>query len=324
MGIAVPDDIESSRRSNLASATYTAIALVFFFGIGLAGGAAYKVYFGNEAAPQIADQASPPHALSAPPAIPPQNFAATKPSDIEKAAPDLARIEPTAPAALAPPPAPAVPTKPGLPPPSIAPSIVAPSIVQAAPPPTLAPTAPPAAEPTPAPPDLMTAVPSADATPPAPAQQEAKPETPTKPAHVAAIPPKKPAMVAKAHRPFPNKNTPAENNKGAETVALHPPPTAPGNVAGPYRVQFGAFANEDNARRVQWAIEATGLKVEVSQEPGPSGHPLYFLRSPAYSDYAAALSAAQTVQHRVNSFVNAVPIDYAILGDHSVVQQAQR
>jgi hypothetical protein len=76
---------------------------------------------------------------------------------------------------------------------------------------------------------------------------------------------------------------------------------------------------------VQWAIEATGVKVEVSQAPGPSGHPLYFLRSPAYSDYASALSAAQTVQHRVQNFVNAIPIEYAILGDHAVlVQQAQR
>jgi hypothetical protein len=31
------------------------------------------------------------------------------------------------------------------------------------------------------------------------------------------------------------------------------------------------------------------------------------------------------VQHRVQGFVNAIPIDYAILGDHSaVVQQAER
>jgi hypothetical protein len=307
MGIAVPDDFESSRRSNLASATYWAIALVFFFGVGLAGGAAYKVYFGDAAGPQVADRISPPPSLSAPPAIAPQNFAATQPSDIEKAGPDLARIEPSAPPALTPPPAPLVPKKPGLPPPSIA---------QAAPPP-----APPAAEPAPAPPDLMTATPYADAMP-SPAPQAAAPEAaPAEPTRVAAIPPKKPekpATGAKARRAFSAKNTPAENK---ETVALHPPPTAPGNVAGPYRVQFGAFANEDNARRVQWAIEATGLNVEVSQEPGPSGHPLYFLRSPSYSDYAAALSAAQTVKHRVNGFINAIPIDYTILGNHSVVQQ---
>jgi hypothetical protein len=298
MGIAVPDDIASRSRSNIASATYTAIALVFFFGVGLAGGAAYKVYFGDNAGPQVADQMNKPPAAHPAPA---QNFAAKTPSDAAKAAPDLARIEPTAPAALAPPPAPTVPKKPGLPPPVI---------VQAAPPP-----APPALAPEPAPQaDTAPSVPYADAVPPL----QAKPETRTaKPTHVAAIPPKKPekpAMVAKAHRVSP-----------PQTVALHPPPTAPGNVAGPYRVQFGAFANEDNARRVQWAIEATGLKVEVSQEPGPSGHPLFFLRSPVYSDYAAALSAAQTVRNRVQNFVNAIPIDYAILGEHSaVVQQAER
>ena len=138
-----------------------------------------------------------------------------------------------------------------------------------------------------------------------------------KPTHVAAIPPKKPekeAMVAKAHRSSP-----------PQAAALHPPPAAPSGATGPFRVQFGAFANEDNARRVQWAIEATGLKVEVSQEPGPSGHPLYFLRSPSYPDYASALSAAQTVQHRVEHFVNAIPIEYAIRGDRAALeQQAQR
>jgi hypothetical protein len=288
-----------------------AIALVLAFGVGLGGGAAYKVYYGGEDGNQVAQQARPSRPQIAHPA-PPQNFAATRPSDIEKAGSDLARIEPTAPPALMPPPAPTIPTLPGLP---------TPSIVQAAPPP-----APPLPEPAPqAEADTTPTVPYADATP----APEAKPEAPqaAKPTHVAAIPPKKPvkpatekpSTIAKAHRP-----APAKIMGPAQTVALHPPPTAPGNVAGPYRVQFGAFANEDNARRVQWAIEATGLKVDVSQEPGPSGHSLYFLRSPIYSDYGAALSAAQTVQHRVNGFVNAIPIDYAILGDHGVIQQAQR
>ena len=166
-------------------------------------------------------------------------------------------------------------------------------------------------------------VPYAEVAPPAPALDTPAAPSETqaiKPTRVAAaVPPKKPAMVAKAHRTAPSQNI------GPQTVALHPPPTAPGNVAGPYRVQFGAFANEDNARRVQWAIEATGLKVEVSQQPGPSGHPLFFLRSPSYPEYAAALSAAQTVQHRVQNFVNAIPIEYAILGDRSAFeQQAQR
>jgi hypothetical protein len=300
MGIAVPDDTESSSRSNLANATYMAIALVFFFGVGLAGGGAYKIYFGDEGGSQVASRASPPAPASHP--APPQNFAANAPRAAEQAVPDLVRIEPSAPPALMPPPAPTVPNQPGLPPPTI---------VQAAPQ-----AAPPEAEPA-LQAETAPTLPYADATP---SPQDAQPETrAVKPPPLAAIPPKKPAMVAKAHR-----TTPSQTN-GSQTVALHPPPAAPGNVAGPYRVQFGAFANEDNARRVQWAIEATGVKVDVSQEPGPSGHSLYFLRSPAFSDYAAALSAAQTVQHRVENFVNAIPIDYAILGDHStIVQQAQR
>lgn len=303
MGIAVPDDSEPSRRSNLASATYTAIALAFFFGVGLAGGGAYKIYFGDDAGPQVADRVSPPLASHAPPA---QNFAADRPNDAEKAAPDLARIEPSAPPALAPPPAPA---------PGEATKPHAPSarVTQAAPPP--APSAP-APQAAPAEPAAPAPLPYAAVTPPKP---DAQPETQAaKPTHVAAaVPPKKPekpAMVAKAHRLWP-----------PQTAALHPPPTAPSGATGPFRVQFGAFANEDNARRVQWAIEATGLKVDVSQEPGPSGHPLYFLRSPSYPDYASALSAAQTVQHRVQGFVNAIPIEYAIRGDRSALeQQAQR
>ena len=56
---------------------------------------------------------------------------------------------------------------------------------------------------------------------------------------------------------------------------------------------FTDFANEENAHRVQWAIEATGLNVEVSQAPGSTkGEMLYYLRSPLYPDYASALSAA--------------------------------
>ncbi len=289
MGIAVPNDIEFNRRSNLSSATYTAIALVFFFGVGLAGGGAYKIYFGDGSDAQVADQMSPPPSASPSPA---QNFAA------QRAAPDLARIEPSAPAALAPPPAPTVPKKPGFPP---APS-GAPAIAQTAPPPE------------PAPQVAPTAPPPAYAET-APAKPDAQPETQAaKPTPFAAIPPKKPTMAAKAHRSTP-----------PQTVALRPPPAGPGNAAGPFRVQFGAFANEDNARRVQWAIEATGLKVEVSQAPGPSGRSLFFLRSQSYPDYASALSTAQTVQHRVQNFVNAIPIEYAILGDRSTLeQQAQR
>jgi hypothetical protein len=261
---------------------------VFFFGIGLAGGTAYKFLYDNDSDEQLADQFTPPPSL--PPL--PQTAAAD-------AAPMLAHLTPTAPPALAMPPAPlpvaTVMARPPAPAPQTAPALPTPDAptpdAQAAP-----------ALPAPVPYAAMTPA------PPAPAA------TPRAIAQRHAAPPKKPRLAAKTAPAAP-----------VATVALHEPPTAPTNVAGPFFVQFGAFANEENARRMQWAVEATGLKVEVSQAPGASGQMLFYLRSPIYHDYASALSAAQTVQDRVQHFVNAIPVDYAILGDHAAFeQQAQR
>ena len=275
MGIAVSDQPESSNEWNLASVVYTAIGLLFFFAVGIVGGAAYKIYFGDASAPQIAEPVSAP-GPAATPAPSAQRL------DAEKPMPNQAQAEHAPTPTLAPP---------------------APSVAQAAPPSVPAPQPRPPA-----------AIPSSEVIPNAQAETQT-----AKPTRDAAIPPRKPATVAQLHHPA----QPQAN--GSRTVALHVTRAAPGNGAGPYRVQFGAFANEDNARRLQWAIEATGLKIEVTQEPDPGGHTLFFLRSPVYADYAAALGAAQTVRNRVQSFVNAIPIDYAILGDHAmVVQQAER
>jgi hypothetical protein len=270
----------ATTRSRATSATYTAIALVFFFGVGLAGGAAYRWLSPDAPDSQLADRVPTQPAL---PAFAPPPDAAPDPGVADTAAPDLARIEPAAPPALAPPPAP-------MPVADAAPAAFTPPDAPAA---QLAP-------------DAVKPMPYAAVAPPAAA---ARPVV----THRPAAPPAKPHLAAKASRPA-----------APQAVALHAPPAAPGNLIGPYRVQFGAFANEDNARRVQWAIEATGVKAEVTQAPGASGHTLFYLRSPAYHDYAAALSAAQTVQDRVQHFVNAIPIDYTILGDRSIEQQAQR
>ena len=90
-------------------------------------------------------------------------------------------------------------------------------------------------------------------------------------------------------------------------------------------MQFGAFANEENARRVQSALEAAGLKVALSREAGASGSPLFIVRSPAYPDRAAALSAAQNVQNRAKHLANPVAIDYAIIPERAAGEQhAQR
>lgn len=279
MGIAVSDLLD--RRSNAASMAYTAIALVFFFGIGLAGGTAYKLLIADD------DSGAQPAQVAAaqPPALPPlPQTAAASPEPADDFAPPLAHLTPTAPPALAPPPAPS-PTTP---------------TIAAAPP--AAPVTPAPVAPAPVPyAEAAPTTPPPDAAPAAPA-----PAAPRALAQRHAPPPKKPRLIAKATRTAP-----------AQTVALHAPPTAPANASGPFVVQFGAFANEENARRVEWAVEATGLKVAVTQAPGSSGQMLYYLRSPAYPDYASALSAAQTVRDRVQHFVNAIPIDYAILGDHA-------
>lgn len=262
----------SASRSSTVSAVYTVIALVFFFGIGLAGGTAYQFLSATDSDEQIADQFTPPPSL---PALPQTAAAQSAPSMTAADAAPLAHLTPTAPPALAMPPAP---------------SPVATVMAEPPPPPQAAPA-------------LSAPMPYA-AIPPAPAA------TPRAIAQRHAAPPKKPRLAAKTAPAAP-----------VSTVALYEPPTAPTNVAGPFFVQFGAFANEENARRMQWAVEATGLKVEVTQGPGASGQMLYYLRSPIYHDYASALSAAQTVQSRVQHFVNAIPVDYAILGDHAAIEQ---
>ena len=192
------------------------------------------------------------------------------------------------------------------------PAFVAPKLAD------LSPTAPPSVPPPPEPAIATTVTP---ASPPATADN-AKPARPSAPHTASAIPPKKPAIAANkpATKPHVVAKT-VTREAPPQAVALHAPPTGPGNSSGPYRVQFGAFANEENARRVQWAVEATGLKVEVTQAPGAGGHMLYYLRSPVYYDYASALSAAQSVQSRVQGFVNAIPIDYAVLGDRAAAEQ---
>jgi hypothetical protein len=302
MGIAL-SNTEPGSRSKLASAAFTAIGLAFFFGVGLAGGAAYKIYFADTSGPQVAEASPPPALPAAAPAE--QNLAAT-PSPVaeiaaEKAAPDAAPMAASAPAALEPQPAPtAEASEPAM-------------MAQAAPPPV--PSAPEpalqaaAAEP-PAPPAMPQAIPEVASAPPPPDASAALQQAISPPA--TAIPPK-PASAAKAHR-------------APQTAASHPPPAAQASAAGHFHVQFGAFANEDNARRVQWAVEATGLNVEVRHEPSPSGNPLFFVRSPSYPDRAAAVNAAQAAQNRAQHLANPVRIDYAIIPDRAAAPErhAQR
>ena len=98
----------------------------------------------------------------------------------------------------------------------------------------------------------------------------------------------------------------------------------PEGATGPVRVQFGAFAIEDNAHQIQWAVQATGLAVEITQLRTPKGRVLFYVRSQPFPDRATAVSAATTAQSKAKSFVNPVAIDYVIVSDAAKpAQQAQ-
>jgi hypothetical protein len=293
MGIALSDS-ESGGRSKLTSAAFTAIGLVFFFGVGLAGGAAYKIYFSEDGPLQTAAQTSPP----AGPAAPEPALANASPSPAESTAEKAAPPEPApVEAAATPSPEPQAAPTPGE---ASEPAMMAQAAPSAA---TTAPelTPQPAAE---ASASLEAAI--------APVQPAAEAPAATLVPPSAAIP-AKPEIAAKRHRDAP------------QAAALHAPAASRGSAAGRFHVQFGAFASEDNARRVQSAIEAAGLRVEIRHEPGPSGNPLFFIRSPSYADRAAAVSAAQNVQNRAKHLPNPVAIDYAIIPDRAAGEQhAQR
>jgi cell division protein FtsN len=99
-------------------------------------------------------------------------------------------------------------------------------------------------------------------------------------------------------------------------------------ASGPIRVQFGAYAIEDNAHKTQWAVEATGMAVEVTRMPSPKGRMLYYVRSQPFSDRTAALTAASTARDKAKGFVNAEPIEFVLVDDSgrpvSQTQAAQR
>ena len=237
-------------RSKLEAAAFTAVLMIFFFAVGLAGGAYYLMQAPG-AEPQLADSAT------------------TSPS-FDATAQRLAQVQPTAH------------------------------------PPDTVPTLPPAMPIAPAFERAAMAAPAVSVAPsePAPvafAATEASRTLPT------PGPITKPANQATG-------NDRSKSITSRQVAALRPPPM-PAHGAGAYRVQFGAFASEENARRIQWAIEATGMAVDVTHSPNSAGRVLYTLRSPRFPDATAAQAAADIVKDKVSRFVNPLPIEYAILGD---------
>jgi cell division septation protein DedD len=123
-------------------------------------------------------------------------------------------------------------------------------------------------------------------------------------------------MVAAAQAPKP-------------AAAKHAPPAAARSTAeaaesGPFRIQFGAFSVEDNAHRIQWSVEATGLPVEIVHAPNRKGHMLYYVRSQPFPDHAAAQSAALAARAKAKSFSQPVALDYVVVSDAAIaVMQGQ-
>ncbi len=233
-------------RSKLEAAAFTAVLMIFFFAVGLAGGAFYLMQApGSE--PQLADSAT------------------TTPS-FDATAQRLAQVQPTA----RPPD-----TVPNLPPDTP----IAPAFERAA-------MAAPAASSEPAPVAFAATQASRTLATPGPSAKPVSPNT--------------------ADR--------TKSITSRQVAALRPPPM-PAHGTGAYRVQFGAFASEENARRIQWAIEATGMAVDVTHAPNSAGRVLYTLRSPRFPDPTAAQAAADVVKDKVSRFVNPLPIEYAIMSD---------
>jgi hypothetical protein len=149
------------------------------------------------------------------------------------------------------------------------------------------------------------AVPAASAPEPQPQPHPAPPA----PAHEAAA-----TRVALAAPPRPEaKPAPAAHAAKMPPHAepVHPATAAPA-ASGPFRIQFGAFRREENARRLSQAITTPAMKVSVTLGKDHKGRPLYYVRSPAFADFARALAAAWDAQNTAQKQHFAEPITYLI------------
>ncbi len=278
-----------SNRSKFESAAYTVLLLAFFFAVGLAGGVLYRVLPTDKAQEEAASAPAVAEAIEAPPPSVAPSPAATPPS------------APVTPAPTQPPVAAAAPPQPQAPAPSAAPPAAA-AIAESLSPPASKPaeTAPRLAKRA-APPDRAAGEIAAAEKPPAPRAKPAAEAGKPKASFAAAQPPKPPAAK---HASPPARATPASTPE-----------------TGPFRIQFGAFAIEDNAHQIQWAVEATGLPVEIVQAPNRKGHLLYYVRSQPFPDRAAALGAATAAHDKAHQFAHPVAIDYVVLNDAMIAAE---
>ena len=311
-------------RSKFESTAYTALLLAFFFAVGLAGGVLYRL-LPTTTRTEVTAQTVRPQSSTAPapaPAAPVKAAEAASAAAVPTVA--TASAKPAAPKADPTPPVVAAAAKPA-------------ATKADAPPPAAPATAKPATAKIDAAPTIVAStsvvLPVAAASMAGEAPSMTGAMVPLSAPVTAPIPPATTPVASDptAARPVadakpsaaPKPKAAPEKRVAAVTKMPAPPPAAESATGGPVRVQFGAFTIEDNAHETQWAVEATGLPVEITQATTRKGHVLFYVRSQPFADRAAALSAAAAARQKAKSFVNPVDIDYVIVADTAPQQQAQ-
>jgi outer membrane biosynthesis protein TonB len=280
-------------RSKLRNAVYSILLLAFFFAVGLAGGVLYRVLPTNKTP-------APPETKLA------EQSAGTSSTTTENSAASTAP-----PAATPAPPAAAPESTPATPDAAPQATAVAAAESQPAPEPAEKPAPEKAQAPAPSASPAAPEAPEAKAPAPAP-KPAAAPKEAAKPAGNV-----KTAAIAPAAKPAPPKEAAAASKPTSKSAAKRA-----GGDAPPFRIQFGAFAIEDNAHRAQWAVEATGLPVEVTRAPSRKGRMLYYVRSQQpFPTRAAALAAAIAAHDKAKKFTHPTTIDYVVLNDAMIAAE---
>lgn len=135
------------------------------------------------------------------------------------------------------------------------------------------------------------------------------PEPPQVTAPASDVPP---ATASPARDAVPSVPQPAPAKPPALPARTFPvaKPVPPVSSGGAYRIQFGAFASEENATRLSRTLSTPRMRTTVVAGQDSAGNTRYFVRSPTFPDQASALAAAEQAQARERTayFVTRLPV----------------
>jgi hypothetical protein len=135
-----------------------------------------------------------------------------------------------------------------------------------------------------------------------------KGDTPLARAETPPLPASKPTPPARDERVAAKLPAPARGHADVRSADVR----APGG-SGPFQVQFGVFSSEENANRLGQALSTPQVKISVQRSQDKAGHPLFYVRSPLFDDFARALAAAWDAQNAAQAGHFAEPVKYVIL-----------